>query len=87
MELLTEHGEDRTNVAELGIGTNERAKLTGEILEDERRSSGTCHVAFGASAAIGGTVQVLVHLDCVVMKPFVELDGEAIVGDGELLVT
>jgi leucyl aminopeptidase (aminopeptidase T) len=86
MELLTEHGEDGTNVAELGIGTNEKAKLTGEILEDEK-ILGTCHVAFGASAAIGGTVQVPVHLDCVVMKPTVELDGEAIVRDGELLVT
>ena len=86
MELLSEHGENGTNVAELGIGTNERAKLTGEILEDEK-ILGTCHVAFGASAAIGGTVQVPVHLDCVVMKPTVELDGEAIVGNGELLVT
>jgi aminopeptidase len=85
MELLTEHGEDGTNIAELGIGTNEKAKLTGEILEDEK-ILGTCHVAFGASAAIGGTVQVPVHLDCVVMKPTVELDGEAIVRDGELLV-
>jgi leucyl aminopeptidase (aminopeptidase T) len=86
MELLTAHGEDGTNVAELGIGTNEKAKLTGEILEDEK-ILGTCHVAFGASAAIGGTVQVPVHLDCLVMKPTVELDGEAIVRDGELLVT
>ena len=85
MELLTEHGEDGTNIAELGIGTNEKAILTGEILEDEK-ILGTCHVAFGASAAIGGTVQVPVHLDCVVMKPTVELDGEAIVRDGELLV-
>jgi leucyl aminopeptidase (aminopeptidase T) len=85
MELLTVHGEDGTNVAELGIGTNEKAILTGEILEDEK-IAGTCHVAFGASAGIGGTVQVPVHLDCIVMKPTVELDGEAIVRDGELLV-
>jgi leucyl aminopeptidase (aminopeptidase T) len=85
MDLLTTHGEDGTNVAELGIGTNEKAKLTGEILEDEK-ILGTCHVAFGASAAIGGTVQVPVHLDAVVMKPTVELDGEPIVRDGELLV-
>jgi leucyl aminopeptidase (aminopeptidase T) len=86
MALLTEHGEDGTNVAELGIGTNEKAKLTGEILEDEK-ILGTAHVAFGASAAIGGTVQVPVHLDCILMKPTVELDGEAIVRDGELLVS
>jgi leucyl aminopeptidase (aminopeptidase T) len=85
MELLTAHGEDGTNVAELGIGTNEKAKLTGEILEDEK-ILGTCHVAFGASAAIGVTVQVPVHLDCVVTRPTVDLDGEAIVREGELLV-
>jgi aminopeptidase len=85
MELLTDHGEAGTNVAELGIGTNEKAILTGEILEDEK-IAGTCHVAFGASAGIGGTVQVPVHLDCIVMRPTVELDGEAIVRDGELLV-
>jgi leucyl aminopeptidase (aminopeptidase T) len=85
MELLTEHGEEGTNVAELGIGTNEKAKLTGEVLEDEK-IAGTCHVAFGASAGIGGTIQVPVHLDCIVMKPTVELDGEPIVRYGELLV-
>ena len=85
MELLTEHGEDGTNIAELGIGTNERAILTGEILEDEK-IAGTCHIAFGASAGIGGTVQVPVHLDCILMKPTVELDGEPIVREGELLI-
>jgi leucyl aminopeptidase (aminopeptidase T) len=85
MELLTTHGEDGTNVAELGIGTNEKAKLTGNVLEDEK-ILGTAHVAFGASAAIGGTVQVPVHLDCVVMKPDVEIDGEPIVRSGELVV-
>jgi leucyl aminopeptidase (aminopeptidase T) len=85
MQLLTEHGEDGTNIAELGIGTNEKARLTGETLEDEK-IGGTCHVAFGASAGIGGTIQVPVHLDCVVMKPTVELDGEPIVREGELLI-
>jgi leucyl aminopeptidase (aminopeptidase T) len=85
MELLTVHGEEATTIAELGIGTNEKAILTGEVLEDEK-IGGTCHIAFGASAGIGGTVQVPVHLDCVVMKPTVELGGEAIVRDGELLI-
>ncbi len=85
LELLTVHGEDGTNVAELGIGTNEEALLTGNILEDEK-ILGTCHVAFGASRAIGGTVQVPVHLDCVVLEPTVELDGETIAGGGDLLV-
>ena len=85
MELLTAHGRDGTNVAELGIGTNEKAILTGNILEDEK-ILGTAHVAFGASAAIGGTVQVPVHLDCVILEPTVEIDGEELVREGELLV-
>ena len=85
MELLEVHGADGTNVAELGIGTNEKAILTGEVLEDEK-ILGTAHVAFGASAAIGGTVQVPVHLDCVITRPTIEVDGEPIVRDGELLV-
>jgi leucyl aminopeptidase (aminopeptidase T) len=85
MELLGRHGPDGTNVAELGIGTNEKATLTGEVLEDEK-ILGSAHVAFGASAAIGGTVQVPVHLDCVVTAPEVSVDGKRIVVGGELLV-
>jgi leucyl aminopeptidase (aminopeptidase T) len=85
LELLTAHGRDGTNVAELGIGTNEKAILTGNILEDEK-ILGTAHVAFGASAAIGGTVQVPVHLDCVILEPTIEIDGELLVRAGELLV-
>jgi leucyl aminopeptidase (aminopeptidase T) len=85
MGLLTAHGEDGTNVAELGIGTNDEAILTGNILEDEK-ILGTAHVAFGASAAIGGTVQVPVHLDCVILRPTVEIDGRTIVDGGELLL-
>jgi leucyl aminopeptidase (aminopeptidase T) len=85
LKLLTAHGSDGTNVAELGIGTNDEAMLTGNILEDEK-ILGTAHVAFGASAAIGGTVQVPVHLDCVILEPTVELDGRAILSGGELLL-
>jgi leucyl aminopeptidase (aminopeptidase T) len=85
MEILSPHGEGGFNVAELGIGTNEEALLTGNILEDEK-ILGTCHVAFGASAAIGGTVQVPVHIDCVVLEPTIEVDGETLVSGGDLLL-
>jgi leucyl aminopeptidase (aminopeptidase T) len=85
MELLTEHGPDGTNVAELGIGTNSKAILTGNILEDEK-IIGTAHVAFGASAAIGGNVQVPVHLDVVSLRPEVTIDGTPVVLEGRLLV-
>lgn len=85
MELLTVHGPDGTNVAELGIGTNSKATLTGNILEDEK-IAGTAHVAFGASAAIGGKVQVPVHLDVVSLEPEVTIDGTPVTLEGRLLV-
>jgi leucyl aminopeptidase (aminopeptidase T) len=85
MELLATGGPEGTNTAELGIGTNEKAILTGELLEDEK-IFGTCHVAFGASAGIGGTVQVPVHIDCVVMRPELAIDGQVVARDGALLV-
>jgi leucyl aminopeptidase (aminopeptidase T) len=85
MRQLTAAGRDGTRVAELGIGTNEKAILTGELLEDEKLL-GTVHVAFGASAGIGGEIQVPVHLDCVVMKPTLTVDGREVIRDGELLV-
>ena len=85
LELLREHGEEATTVAELGIGTNEMAELTGNVLEDEK-ILGTAHVAFGASAAIGGEIQVPVHLDCVVIRPTVGVGGTTVVREGEFLL-
>lgn len=85
LDLLRRHGEEATTIAELGIGTNERAELTGNVLEDEKLL-GTAHVAFGASQAIGGRIQVPVHLDCVIMRPVVSIDGIEIVRDGKLLL-
>lgn len=85
MELLTAHGEDGTNIAELGVGTNEEATLTGNVLEDEK-ILGTAHVAFGASAAIGGDVQVPIHLDCVILEPTVEIGDAEVARGGELLI-
>ncbi|HEU4463276.1 MAG TPA: aminopeptidase [Solirubrobacterales bacterium] len=85
LALLTAHGEDGTNVAELGIGTNEEALLTGNILEDEK-ILGTVHVAFGASAGIGGTVAVPVHLDCVVLEPTLTVGGTPVLDAGRLVL-
>lgn len=85
MDTLTGHGKKATNLAEFGIGTNDKAKLTGYVLEDEK-ILGTIHIAFGASAAIGGKVQVPVHLDCVVMNATVAIDGHRLVKAGRLIV-
>lgn len=86
IELLLEHGEPGTNLAELGVGTNDRARLTGNVLEDEK-ILGTVHVAFGASAGIGGTVSVPVHLDAVIVDASLEVDGRAVLEAGRYVLS
>ncbi|TVQ37274.1 MAG: aminopeptidase [Spirochaetaceae bacterium] len=73
------------NVAELGIGTNNRARLWGNVLEDEK-VYGTVHVAFGSNATFGGTVDAGVHIDCVLTSPLLRLDGRTVIQDGRLLL-
>jgi leucyl aminopeptidase (aminopeptidase T) len=82
---LRQHGDQGTNLAELGVGTNDRAMLTGNVLEDEK-VLGTVHVAFGASAGIGGTVSVPVHLDCVVREPTLTADDVTVVERGRFVL-
>jgi hypothetical protein len=43
---------------------------------------GTVRVAFGASAGIGGTVTVPVHLDVLVVDPTLTLDGTTVIDAG-----
>jgi leucyl aminopeptidase (aminopeptidase T) len=82
---LDDHGADGRTVAELGVGTNDRARLTGNVLEDEK-IIGTVHVAFGASMGIGGTVSVPIHLDCVVTDASLTVDGTSVLEDGKLVL-
>lgn len=58
------------SVAELGIGTNYKARITGNVLEDEK-AAGTCHIAFGNNKHFGGKVDVPFHVDVVVKKAII----------------
>jgi aminopeptidase len=85
IDLLEPHGMDARTVAEFGIGTNDKAILTGVILEDEK-VMGTIHIAFGDNKSMGGSVRVASHLDGLIKHPTVWFDDEKIMEDGRLLV-
>jgi leucyl aminopeptidase (aminopeptidase T) len=85
LDLLRSQGEAGTNLAELGVGTNDRARLTGLILEDEK-ILGTVHIAFGASAGIGGNVSVSIHLDVVVLDASLTVDGQPVLEHGKFIL-
>ncbi len=83
--MLDNFGKYGRNIAEFGIGTNHKAKLSGVLLEDEK-VLGTIHIAFGNNITMGGSVNVPIHIDGVVKKPTVLLDGKLIMINGKLLI-
>jgi len=85
VNMLEPMGKMAYNIAELGIGTNDQAIVTGAILEDEK-VMGTIHIALGNNISMGGTVDVGIHLDGVILEPTVRIDGKVIMENGKLLI-
>lgn len=77
------------SIGELGIGLNPQAKITGNMLEDEKAFH-TCHFAIGEN--YDNDAPSLIHLDGVVKNPTIVLtyaNGEKceILKDGVLQIT
>lgn len=74
-------------LGELGIGLNPKAKIKGNMLEDEKAFH-TCHFAIGSN--YDNDAEAMIHLDCLVKNPtikvnypdgsfaFIEKDGELV---------
>ncbi len=71
------------NVAELGVGLNPNARLTGEMLEDEG-VMGTIHIGIGTSHTLGGEVVAPTHYDLLMWRPTIEVDGRVVQRDKEI---
>ena len=63
------------NVAEIAVGLNPCSRVIGHIIEDEG-TLGTCHVALGNNVTLGGKNSARVHVDLVMWRPTLYLDGE-----------
>jgi len=81
-----EYARNARNIGELGIGLNAEARITGQMLEDEKAFR-TCHFAIGSN--YDDDAHSLIHLDCLVKNPTITAifeDGteRVIERDGEL---
>lgn len=81
--LLEAGTGDPYNLAEFALGTNPAARLTPNLAECKKRL-GVLDVALGDNTSIGGTTGSSVHVDAIVTRPTVELDGRTVVRDGDL---
>jgi len=83
VKMLRKAGPKATNLAEFGIGTNPKAKLIGNVLEDEK-ALGTCHIALGDNSTFGGKVKAGIHVDGIIKHPTIKLDEKIVMREGKL---
>lgn len=82
--VIEDAGDNADIIAEFAIGTNPKAKIIGNILEDEK-VKGTCHFAFGANRTFGGKNEANIHLDGIIDSPTIYLDDKKIMEKGLLI--
>lgn len=90
LEAKFDENANCRNLAELGIGTNDKASRPDNVLEAEK-ILGTIHLALGDNTGFGGRVAAPFHEDYVFYQPTVTLqmaDGteEIILDNGRLQV-
>lgn len=73
------------NIAQLAVGLNPMCQIS-DNMQDSHGAWGTCHIGIGTSANLGGDTHAAMHYDVILRSPTLELDGEAIIRDGEVLV-
>jgi leucyl aminopeptidase (aminopeptidase T) len=84
-QVFEKYGNKERVLCEFGIGTNTRAIITGNVLEDEK-ALGSIHVAFGNNLGFGGTNNARIHLDGVTSRPTVWLDDIPLIRRGKFLI-
>ena len=61
-----EYAKNAYSIGELGVGLNEKARIIGNMLEDEKVAS-TCHIAIGSN--YDEDAKALIHLDGLIKSP------------------
>lgn len=68
LEMKLNERQENRNIAELGIGTNDKASKPDNILESEK-ILGTIHIALGDNSSFGGKVRTPFHQDFIFFEP------------------
>jgi len=85
-ELLERYGDENSySFGEFALGTNPKALQIGSAGEDKKRI-GTIHMSLGDDEGIGGGLRSRLHLDGVMGRPTLIVDGVLAIQDGQLLI-
>jgi len=82
-EKAIEYTKNARNIGEFGIGLNPKARIIGNVLEDEK-VLGTVHFAIGSN--YDQDALALIHSDGIVKNPTVTVDGKPLMTKSKLQI-
>ncbi|MFC1958275.1 aminopeptidase [Chloroflexota bacterium] len=85
LAFVEQIGDSARNIAELGIGTNRKARL-GVTVKEAKKCWGTAHFALGDSKSLGGSVESPLHMDMIFREPTLVVDGQTVIKEGKVSV-
>ncbi len=89
VDMFVAEGHSVVVVDDLSTGrpenVNPKAKLCGLMLEDEG-AFGSVHLALGSNADFGGKTRAARHIDLIISKSTLVLDGKAVLKDGQVVI-
>jgi len=82
-EKAEEYAKNARNIGEFGVGLNPKARIVGNVLEDEKVLN-TVHFAIGSN--YDQDALALIHSDGIVQNSTVSVDGKPLMKKGKLLI-
>jgi 2,5-dihydroxypyridine 5,6-dioxygenase len=83
--FLEKYGDEGAyQLCEISIGLNPKIKPTGN--KADKKIYGTMHTGLGANKDIGGTIESRLHMDGVISRPTLYIDGKMVIQDGKINV-
>ena len=86
LQRVLDKYENASNIAELGIGTSHTTPLPIYGIRRDAARIGTAHFGLGRNNDIGGNLWSEIHWDVLMNQATVELDGKAVLHNGEMLI-
>ncbi len=74
------------NVAQLALGLNPRITGVNGLIVNDHGAWGTVHFGIGTSSNLGGIVKAKGHIDGIMLRPTLSIDGKTVLEAGEVLV-
>lgn len=84
-DVMENASGNKWNIAELGIGTNPAARITGGMTIIDEKVRGTIHIAIGDSRFLGGKGRSTIHWDFYkdMGRGAMEVDGKLVMKNGK----